>query len=1140
MKLIGALLAGALGLGIAPAARAQCLGCFSPSFEGAVRAYPPAPAGIVSADFDGDGVPDVVVLGADTLEFMKGTGSGSLAPPVSRPAPPGPGAIVTADFNGDGYADVATATENKVSVYLGNGNGTFADPIDTTANLQANYVLKTADFNGDGVPDLVVTAFIANGTLVYLGNGDGTLAPPLVVPVAAGALAVGDFDGDGRPDIAASVFPDSVVVFLNDGAGGFSDARTTTGVSYGSLAAGDFNGDGDDDLVMFRFYDVAVLIGNGDGTFTLQVVHDGEYGPSTGIVEDYNDDGHLDISFTFSQHGAITRLPGHGDGTFGPEASLIFGDQLSTLVGADFDGSGSHDLAVVSNAGYVQIMLADASGAFSLPSSFDPGAGAGPIAAAGNFMGSGRLDLVTLGNTSTWIVPNQGAAVFGAPIDLGLADDPIHVAVGDFAAGGGTDLAVSTLIGIQMVVSNGDGTFQAGAPFSSASWLAAADFDGDGKLDLAWVNGDLLVALGNGDGTLAPATSYSGLGGYALVAADFDNDTFPDIAITYPDHFTVMRNDGSGGFTQGATYGPWYNDLTRITAGDFDGDGNVDVAVTLYGINQLFIYWGLGDGTFTAEPPLTPTGNPLGLDAVDVNGDGRPELVVSGAQTAQILTFHPDRTFETYQAVKPTIIAGTVLADMDQDGKPDLTFVGGVAQTAYVFRNSICEPRRLALATQPASCDAPGSAFATQPVLHVLDDGDNLVTCDDPATVFAAIVPATGAAGAVLGGQTAAAVNSGVAAFSDLSIDLAGRGYRLAFTRAPFSTRSRTLTQGLTAGIVGPAEVCTTSEAAYRSASSGYDRVQWILDGAPVSRTERVSFDSLAPGTHELELHADQDACTAQAAIAIEVETTQAPVIVAPDTARVGATGLVASVAYHGGSRYNWTLLGGTLTGGQGTSQVTFDAGAPGTAMRLSVVEQPITNCVSPEADATVLVDFADVPPENPFHAAIAVVTAHGITAGCGGGQFCWQSPMTRAQAAVLLLKAIHGPSYVPFPASGIFADVPPGSFAADWIEALVGEAIAAGCGGGNFCPNAPVTRAQASVWLLKAEHGGDYSPPVCTGVFADVSCVPPEFAVEWIEQLYDEGATGGCSADPLLFCPDAAVTRGQAAALIVRTFNLE
>jgi hypothetical protein len=186
--------------------------------------------------------------------------------------------------------------------------------------------------------------------------------------------------------------------------------------------------------------------------------------------------------------------------------------------------------------------------------------------------------------------------------------------------------------------------------------------------------------------------------------------------------------------------------------------------------------------------------------------------------------------------------------------------------------------------------------------------------------------------------------------------------------------------------------------------------------------------------------------------------------------------------------------------------------------------------------------EFADVDPADPFAPFIEKLFRNGITGGCGSGNYCPGNAVTRDQMAVFLLKGKHGSSYVPPPCAGIFPDVeclPTPAFAVNWIEELFNESITGGCGGGLYCPSNPVTRAQMAVFLLKSKHGSGYLPPACAGIFPDVECTPtPAFAVDWIEELFNEGITGGCGGGN--YCPDEAVTRGQMAVFLVKTFGLQ
>jgi len=137
---------------------------------------------------------------------------------------------------------------------------------------------------------------------------------------------------------------------------------------------------------------------------------------------------------------------------------------------------------------------------------------------------------------------------------------------------------------------------------------------------------------------------------------------------------------------------------------------------------------------------------------------------------------------------------------------------------------------------------------------------------------------------------------------------------------------------------------------------------------------------------------------------------------------------------------------------------------------------------------------FTDVPTSQLFYRYIENIFHNGITGGCGAGIYCPTSSVTRAQMAAFLLKAEHGALYTPPPCIGAFNDVACPSLFADWIEQLFAEGITGGCGGGNYCPSSAVTRAQMSAFLMKAKHGASYVPPSCVGVFADVAC-PSLFA---------------------------------------------
>jgi len=338
----------------------------------------------------------------------------------------------------------------------------------------------------------------------------------------------------------------------------------------------------------------------------------------------------------------------------------------------------------------------------------------------------------------------------------------------------------------------------------------------------------------------------------------------------------------------------------------------------------------------------------------------------------------------------------------------------------------------------------------------------------------------------------------------------------------------------------GPTTFCQGGSVTLTSSSASGN--QWYVDGSPIGGAMSQSYVATSSGNYTVVVTANGCSSAASSPTTVTVNPAPTtPTVTAPESVPVASVDNSASVADHSGSSYTWTLTGGTIILGQGTSTIVFAAGTPGTRMNFSVVETNAGGCASAAGTTRAMNDFLDVPPSHLFHSYVIKLAVNGITAGCGGGNYCPDNDVLRSQMAIFLERGIHGESYAPPPATGtVFADVPQGSFAADFIEELYAEGITGGCGTNplRYCPGNSVLRSQMAIFLLRSEHGSNYTPPPATGIFADVPI--GSFAADFIEQLYGEGVTGGCGTNPLRYCPDSATTRGAMAVFLTRTFGLQ
>jgi len=1254
----------------APVRAGSCTGCAKASFDA-----PPSfgsdqvAVGFAVADFDGDGRLDVVVpthSSYDAARIFYGDGRGAFG---AIPTVVGPNTFLycsqtlAADLNGDGLPDVL-AWNGSVHAFLSDGLGGFV-PVGPPEGMPAGTLLvATADFDGDGHPDLVTTDVSAQELLLFHGNGDGTFGAPEGYPAGPepGRFVVADFNADGHPDVAVADFNANVItVFLGDGNGRLSQVGTFDNIGLVmSMAAGDLNGDGHVDLAVGGSGQgsdgfLSIFSGDGTGHFVAGPVFAGVDQLIAVRIADLDGDGKLDLLTQSNGFAGLTTYRNLGGGSFGPAASYDFPGLLPEI--GDFDGDGHPDVALAGRGAFV--VHNDGTGGLVVASASPLGDYPGD-AMLTHLDGDAFADLVTAVPFSVPAISSylgNGDGTFGPPHTVMVIGPPSSPVTADFTGDGKPDVAVA-LGGGGLAVLAGDGAGGLGAPVTvdvgaTVNQLAVADFDENGKPDLIASGSGTFLLLNDGQGGFLPPRPIDQYGGFPRTAY-VDGDGHLDLIIG-TSSFEVFLGDGQGHFT-----GPIYSNpgpgSGRFVVGDFDEDGKADlVGSDIYGL-----FWMKGDGTGSfADPVYSPQQGGYWLDAADFNADGHLDVAMNGDTAVRIALGDGHGSFApaTEWATAAGSLAIMAVGDVDADGRPDV--VAG-DRNVYGLRNTNCRPVRLGVSVEVASCALPDQVFPQQPVVGVYDDGGNVVPCDT-GLVTASIVPGTGTPGALLGGTASRNAVAGVAAFTDLSIDVAGSGYVIEMAHAGLRpTRARPLRVGdppasPAASNSGP--FCQGQDVALYATSVPGAVYRWTgPDGFSSTIQSPVIPAATLDDAGDYSVVAVVDGCESAAAITTLVALAPAPGPPIRGEQQVCFGSRLLLHADDGALRHQWYKNGAPIDGAAGAVYTVAQAGyadagdytvtasdatgcttaaspshpvaivfcyadaegiavdpsgngvldpgesavivptwkdrdvqplslsgtaaafvGPGGAASYSIDDATAGyGTIAPNASADCLTatgdcyavsvsgtrpathwdafldempgidpahtwvlhvggSFPDVPVSHPFYAAIEKVLHNRVTAGCVGGNYCPASGVTRAQMAVFILKGRYGADFVPQPCHGTFADVPCPSPFADWIEEFAALGITAGCGGGNYCPNDIVNRAQMAVFLLKTPGSG--APP-CKGVFADVPC-PGGFAVDWIELLYNTGITAGCGANPLTYCPTSPNTRGQMAVFLTRAFSL-
>lgn len=354
--------------------------------------------------------------------------------------------------------------------------------------------------------------------------------------------------------------------------------------------------------------------------------------------------------------------------------------------------------------------------------------------AAADFNHDGKLDLAEAeAGSGTLVLLGNGDGTFQNPLasPVGQGGRSPANAIADLNGDGALDFlsADANLDTVDIVLGNGNGTFGVSTDIALAPDIygpdagAVADFNGDGKLDLAvteigFPDGQVSVQLGNGDGTfqqpvVSPLTVESINNNDLMQAADFNGDGKADLVVMddYAAGFEVLLGNGDGSF-QPAVNTSVSPRILSLAVGDFNGDGKADVVITANGsgVGLLNIYLGNGDGTFRAGAQYNI---PLYSYVVagDVNDDGKPDLIVTGVNLLQVFLGKGDGTFQVPISGPAAPISGSaVLSDFNGDGKPDIAVgtYGGIAWLAGNGNGTFQAPVYSACGL--ANCSGSGSA----------------------------------------------------------------------------------------------------------------------------------------------------------------------------------------------------------------------------------------------------------------------------------------------------------------------------------------------------------------------------------------------------------------------------------------------
>jgi hypothetical protein len=597
------------------------------------------PSGLVAADFNDDGRLDLAAVnGLGTpVTVALGFGDGTFAPPGTV-FPPVQSPPIVADFNGDGIPDVVALRQDGKILFrpgLADAPGTFGSPV--VVNPDPTWAARFITSGSSMGTTFLVAGSVRSGSFDLYADFGGQFQRVLeenVSGIVPSHILYGDLNGDGLDDGALYMADTGqILVFLQHPDDSFSsrdpDYVLNVGTGVSGMTLADVNGDGLPDIVLtYQDYgEIRILLNSKDTPFASQLLFRAGSGlanlvqangvsqvqsldQSVAVVAGLFDGGTIpDLAVLNRNDDRVDILRGDGlGGVYNPDParSLTTGRDPVAIVTGDFNGDGIPDLAVLNGgSGDISVFLGDGHGGFTEQLSPD---------------------------------------INGLPARLSAGESPTGLTVADLNGDGKADLLVSNGEGdVLVLLGNGDGTFRPYQRLDQHVALAVADVNHDGKPEFVLANqASDQVILSSGQSS--PIWSQGRQDGVrdpnAVKLADLNGDGIPDLIVANGGGNNVLVYPGLGN----GMFGPARvffagTDPVSVAVADLNGDGVPDLVVANKGSNDVSVLLGRGQGstwTLTPGPRLDVGSGPVATAVADVNGDGIPDLFVANSESNNV------------------------------------------------------------------------------------------------------------------------------------------------------------------------------------------------------------------------------------------------------------------------------------------------------------------------------------------------------------------------------------------------------------------------------------------------------------------------------------------------------------------------